>query len=114
MMMVLSMVQPDEEVEVLAIRGGYSVQQRLEAMGFVPGSSLKMVANQMDGPAIIKIKDSRVALGRGLMHHIMVKPVGDNPAPCGQPSHHPGHHRQGRGHRMRGLGRRHQHGKNLV
>ena len=111
MMMVLSMVQPGEEVEVSAIRGGYNVQQRLEAMGFVPGSTLEMVNNQMDGPAIIKVKESRVALGRGLMHHIMVKPVGEDSAPFGQVSHHPGHRGHGRGRRMHGMGRKRQHGK---
>ena len=107
MMMSLSMIQTGEKVEVIGIRGGFSVQQRLESMGFVPGSAIQMVSNQVDGPAIIKVKESRVALGRGLMHHIMVKPVDGAFEPCGEERGH--HHAHGR-HRH-GFGRQHQHGK---
>ena len=73
-MMMLSMIQDGEQAEILYLRGGHRVQQRLEAMGFVPGVSIQMIANQMDGPAIVKIKDTRVAVGRGMLHHILVKP----------------------------------------
>ena len=119
-MLPLSMVQPGEQVEVMEIRGGNRVQQRLEAMGFVPGSSILMVTNQMEGPAIVSIKNSRVALGRGLMHHIVVRPQdGEHLSNQESPAAH-GHHRHGFGkntgrgfrrNRKGGFGHEHQHGK---
>ncbi|MCD4754031.1 MAG: ferrous iron transport protein A [Anaerolineaceae bacterium] len=80
-MMMLSMIQDGEQVEIVYLRGGHRVRQRLEAMGFVPGVSIHMVTNQMGGPAIVKIKDSRVAVGRGMLHHILVQPPSGNLSP---------------------------------
>ena len=80
-MMMLSMIQDGEQVEIIYLRGGHRIRQRLEAMGFVPGVSIQMVTNQMGGPAIVKIKGTRVAVGRGMLHHILVQPPSGNLSP---------------------------------
>ena len=84
-MMPLSMLQRGEQAEILVIRGGFGVQQRLESMGFVPGTCVEMVTNQMDGPVIVNVKGSRVAVGRGLLHHIYVEPITEHATPAANP-----------------------------
>ncbi len=74
-MTMLSFIQEGEEVEVIQIRGGERIKQRLESMGFVPGSIIRMVTNQHHGPAILKVKETRIAVGRGMLHHIYVQSI---------------------------------------
>jgi Fe2+ transport system protein FeoA len=94
-MMPLNLLQRGEQAEILVIRGGFHVQQRLESMGFVPGTHVEMVTNQMDGPVIINVKDSRVAVGRGLLHHIYVQPIAEHAAPAAHPMRRLRHRHRG-------------------
>jgi Fe2+ transport system protein FeoA len=41
-----------------------SMQSRLAALGFVPGSRVSMVQNRGRGPIIVSVIHTRVALGR--------------------------------------------------
>ncbi len=100
-MMTLSMVQNGDHVEIVRILGGCKVQQRLEAMGFVPGVVVQLITRPIDGPAIVKVKDTRIALGGCMLHQIMVQPFGDGRCQkIIQRRVHPGRHRK-RGHHPR-------------
>lgn len=46
---------------------------RLESMGLRLGKSVEMLTNQGVGPLLLKIDESRIALGRGLALKILVK-----------------------------------------
>jgi len=75
--MPLSMVAPGQEVELLAVHGGWGIRRRLAEMGLNPGVKIRvMQSNFRGGPIIVAVRDTRLALGRGMAHKIMVKPLG--------------------------------------
>ena len=71
--MPLAMVKPGEVANVVSIRAGRGLSQRLADMGLVPGTSLKVINSQMPGPIIVEVRGSRLVLGRGIAHKIMVE-----------------------------------------
>jgi len=72
--MPLSMVAPGQEVELVAVHGGWGIRRRLAEMGFNPGVRLKVI-HSGGGPIIVALRDTRLALGRGMAHKIMVRAV---------------------------------------
>ena len=77
MSMPLSMAAPGQEVELVAVRGGRGIRRRLADMGLNPGVRIKIIHTVGGGPIIISIRDTRLALGRGMAHKIMVQTIGD-------------------------------------
>lgn len=71
-MMPLSMLGSGEEAKLVDVRGGNGIRKRLSAMGLTPGMVVTVVQNTMIGPVILGVMDSRIALGRGMAHKIMV------------------------------------------
>ncbi len=71
-MMPLSMVQSGESVQVAAVRAGWGLQRRLADMGLTPGVRVKVINSQGRGPVILDLRGSRLALGHGVAHKIMV------------------------------------------
>lgn len=71
-MMPLIFANVGEEQVVHCIKGGCKCRQHLEELGFVPGTPVVIVADR-HGDVIVNIKDSRIALGRGMATKIMVK-----------------------------------------
>ncbi len=74
--MPLSFAPVGQILRLVGIRGGLCVHNRLIALGLTPGVELKIVCKNPGGPVILAVKDSRLAIGRGLLHHIEVEPVG--------------------------------------
>ncbi len=71
--MPLSMVQSGELVQVVAVRAGWGLQRRLADMGLTPGVRVKVINSQGRGPVILDLRGSRLALGHGVAHKIMVR-----------------------------------------
>ena len=71
-MMPLSMVTPGEVVQVVAVRAGWGLQRRLAEMGLNPGVTVRVLNSQRPGPVVIDVRGSRLALGQGVAHKIMV------------------------------------------
>jgi ferrous iron transport protein A len=61
---------------VVAIRGGRGKILRLAEMGITPGEEVILLQKSL-GPVIIKVKDTNLALGKGLAESILVE-VGEN------------------------------------
>jgi len=70
--MPLTMAGPGEKVTVVGIRAGRGLTQRLADMGLNQGVTLKVISSQMPGPVLIDLRGSRLALGCGVAHKIMV------------------------------------------
>ena len=70
--MPLSMASPDETVKVVAVRAGWGLQRRLADMGLTLGVKVRVINSQRTGPVVIDIRGSRLALGQGVAHKIMV------------------------------------------
>ena len=70
-MMPLSMAKTGETVTIRKITGKDEVRQYLAELGFVVDAAVTVV-NEIAGNLILQVKDSRVALDRGLANRIMI------------------------------------------
>ena len=68
----LSMVSPGETVKIANVRAGWGLQRRLADMGLTTGVKIKVVHSQGRGHVVINVRGSRLALGHGVAHKIMV------------------------------------------
>jgi len=68
----LSQVAEGQIVSVVSIDGGRGLRSRLTTMGLLPKTQIQVVHNGRSGPFVISIKNSRMAIGRGVADKIMV------------------------------------------
>ena len=68
----LSNVQSGETVKLASIEAGRDLHSRLASMGLVPNVEITVVSNSQPGPFVISVKNSKMMLGRGMAHKIMV------------------------------------------
>jgi len=73
-MMPLVMVSPGEEVRLVAIHGGQRMRKRLADLGLNVGMTVRVMQHNSHGPLILAVKDSRLAVGCGMAHKILVQP----------------------------------------
>uniref|UniRef100_A0A7C4RQI0 Ferrous iron transport protein A n=1 Tax=Desulfatirhabdium butyrativorans TaxID=340467 RepID=A0A7C4RQI0_9BACT len=71
--MPLTIVQAGRRVRFVAVNAGHSLQGRLASMGLVPGVEIEVLRNSPHGPFLIAVKGSRIMLGRGMAHQIVVE-----------------------------------------
>lgn len=70
-MMPLAMAQPGETLTIRKVTGRDEVRQHLAELGFVVDGEVKVV-NQLGGSLILQVKESRIALDRGMASRILV------------------------------------------
>lgn len=68
----LSMVKAGERVKLVSINAGQGLNSRLASMGLVANVEITVVSSSHPGPFVIRVKDSKMMLGRGIAHKIMV------------------------------------------
>ncbi len=104
-MMPLSIAPEGQLLKLISIRGGLAVQKRLNALGLTPGAEVMVVSQNEEGPIILAVKDSRLAIGRGLLHHIQVEIKSSSLYEAESNDHHYSnfyHTHEGRHHSFRG------------
>ena len=69
----LSMISTDEKVKIVDIQGGKHLHHRLISMGINIGETIEVVSNNFQGPFLIKTNNTRIGIGHGITHKIMVK-----------------------------------------
>ena len=70
-MIPLSMAETGKQQTVQKVGGSAEVRQHLENLGFVTGGSVAIIS-VMNGNAIVKVKESRIAISEELARKIMV------------------------------------------
>ena len=71
--MPLSMVSPGQTVELVKIEGGQKLRKRLADLGLNVGMTVRVMQAHPTGPMIVAVKgDSRLALGGGITHYVVV------------------------------------------
>jgi ferrous iron transport protein A len=70
--MPLSSVRAGETVRLTSVDAGRGLNSRLASMGLVPNVKIAVVSNGHPGPFVINVRGSRMVLGRGMAHKIMV------------------------------------------
>jgi len=68
----LSMVKTGETVKLVRINAGRGLNNRLASMGLVPNVEITVVKSGHSGPLVIRVKDSKMMLGRGVVNKITV------------------------------------------
>lgn len=64
-----------QTVEVIKTRGGRRRHRKFEDLGLIPGSEIRVIQNEFPGPMIITVNGGkRLALGKGLAMHLVVRP----------------------------------------
>ncbi len=74
-MMPLSMVATNQEVRLISIQGGARMRKRLADLGLNIGMTVRVLRRNGGGPIILAVKDSRLALGLGIAHKILVEDI---------------------------------------
>ena len=70
----LTMISPGQTVKLVEILTGRKLKHRLTELGLTPGVELQVMQAQ-GGPLLLSVYNSRLALGRGMAHKIMVVPI---------------------------------------
>jgi len=70
--MPLAMASPGEVVRIADVRAGRGLTRRLADMGLLPGTVIRIINSQMRGPVVVEVKGTRLALGHGMAHKILV------------------------------------------
>lgn len=69
----LSHVRPGVTATVIGLLGGRGFQSRLVNMGLNVGVEVRVLhGGNGDGPALVATGQTRLALGRGMAHRVMV------------------------------------------
>lgn len=64
---------PGKRVRVLSLAGDESIQKRLAGYGIRRGMEVTVESGAAQGTTVLRVMDSRVALGHGLAGHIRVR-----------------------------------------
>jgi ferrous iron transport protein A len=84
-MLPLGLLSAGEKAEVMEVREGHACGRnaqrhdrsdhvcRMEDMGLRTGKVIEMLSNEGRGAMLIKIDESRIAIGRGMAMKIMVR-----------------------------------------
>ena len=67
----LTHVPVGQKVNLVQIKGGREIKHRLVEMGLTPGVEVRVLQDS-GGPLILAVRDSRIALGRGMAYRLEV------------------------------------------
>ena len=70
-MMPLSLAEPEKELTIKKLGGSPEIRQHLENLGFTVGGTVTLI-NILGESVIVRVKESRVAIGADLARRIMV------------------------------------------
>jgi ferrous iron transport protein A len=70
----LPMSAPGQRVRVVAITAGQRVAHRLAELGITQGVELCVLNDNGSSPLLVAVRDTRLALERGIAHTIRVQP----------------------------------------
>ena len=68
----LNLLNEGESATVAEIRGGSCFRKKMADMGIVPNASISVVSGNAMSPKVVRIGETRVMLGLGILHKIMV------------------------------------------
>jgi ferrous iron transport protein A len=71
--MPLAFVKTGQKVVLSSIQAGWELKARMNSLGLIPGIEIEVIQNNNSGPFMIKIKDNKIALGRGIALKLFVQ-----------------------------------------
>jgi Fe2+ transport system protein FeoA len=76
----LADVQPGASVRIVGIEGGRGAAGRLGTLGLIPGTAVSVLSRRGNGPVLVALRRSRLAIGHGLARRVRVEPVPESHA----------------------------------
>jgi len=70
----LTMAAAGQALRLVEIRAGHELTHRLAELGLTRGVELKVVQDA-GGPLLVSVRGSRIAIGRGMAHKLLVAPA---------------------------------------
>ena len=70
----LSEVKSGKTVKVVSVNAGRMLRSRLEGMGILPGTTMRVLKNGW-GPVLVEVMGRKIAIGRGQAEKIAVEEV---------------------------------------
>ena len=61
-----------EQAEIFSINGGFNASKRLADLGLTPGVKVRIIKKLFSGPIELKVRGSRLVLGRGIASKILI------------------------------------------
>ena len=68
----LALLSPGKKARVISIMAGRGLQERLTGIGIGLGSEVEVIYQGGRGPFLVAVKETRLAIGRGMAYKIMV------------------------------------------
>jgi ferrous iron transport protein A len=72
-LLTLAHAVPGKKYRIVRVEGECKLSSRLCAMGLMPNELLSVYTASRGGPAIIAVKGSRFAIGRGMTNRIIIE-----------------------------------------
>lgn len=73
----LTALEAGESGTVVRLNGGRGLLGRMTALGFTPGAEVEVLQNRGRGPLIVRVRSTRIALGRGEAGGVWVRRRGE-------------------------------------
>jgi ferrous iron transport protein A len=73
--MSLSDLKENEKAKIVKIQGGIGIIQRLMDLGLTYGTVVQIIRNFGRGPIIVSVRNTDIALGRGIARKIWVEKI---------------------------------------
>lgn len=70
--MPLSMAAIGQPLRLVSVNSGRKLAHRLAELGMTPGIEMTIIQDA-GGPILVAVRDSRIALGRGMAHKVAVE-----------------------------------------
>ncbi len=69
----LTAVLPGQRARLVRIQGGHRLIHRLSELGLIPGVEIEVLHRNNGGPLLLAVRDTRLALGRGMADKVWVE-----------------------------------------
>ena len=71
--LTLAVAVQGRKYKIDRISGGHGLNSRLLSVGFLHGEVISVINQSVWGPLTVLVKGSKIALGRGIAHKILVE-----------------------------------------
>ena len=71
--MALTTLAPGQRARLVCIEAGRQAVHRLSELGMTPGVELELLHCNSSGPLLLMVRDTRLAVGRGMADKVMVE-----------------------------------------
>jgi len=69
----LDSAQVGKTYTMLGLEGGQTFREKIYSMGLNPGVKFKILLNSGHGPIEIQVRQTKLAIGRGMAHRIKIR-----------------------------------------